>query len=113
MSLLRNLCKIPPKIPLLKNGSNKIPFGNSIRNYASGNRMKISILGAAGKMGQPLSLMLKQSPLVDELALQDISGTCALGFELGHIDTRCKVYAYTGCAGIKECLQVTLKLQLN
>ena len=35
---------------------------------------KVSVLGAAGGIGQPLSLLLKLNPRVTELALYDIKG---------------------------------------
>jgi lactate/malate dehydrogenase, NAD binding domain len=35
-------------------------------------RMKVCVVGAAGGIGQPLSLLLKLSPLVDELSLYDV-----------------------------------------
>ncbi|XP_017770053.1 PREDICTED: uncharacterized protein LOC108557869 isoform X3 [Nicrophorus vespilloides] len=47
-----------------------------------------------GSVGQPLSLMLKQSPYIDELALFDKKGTSGLALELSHIDTKCKVTSY-------------------
>lgn len=41
-----------------------------------------------------MSLFLKQSSIVDELALYDIKSTRGLAVELSHIDTRCKVNVY-------------------
>lgn len=35
---------------------------------------KVAVLGAAGGIGQPLSLLLKLNPHVTELALYDIRG---------------------------------------
>lgn len=35
---------------------------------------KVAVLGAAGGIGQPLSLLLKLNPRVSELALYDIRG---------------------------------------
>jgi malate dehydrogenase len=35
----------------------------------------VAVLGAAGGIGQPMSLLLKQSPLVSHLALYDIVNT--------------------------------------
>ncbi len=35
---------------------------------------KVTVLGAAGGIGQPLSLLLKLNPLVTDLALYDIRG---------------------------------------
>lgn len=69
----------------------------AIRAYCSkagsrpNGRLKIALLGAAGQTGQPLALMLKNSPLVDSLALYDKMSTQSLCEELSHIDTRCYV----------------------
>lgn len=53
-----------------------------------------------------MSLLLKQSPLIDELSLYDIKPTCNFALELGHIDTKSKVAAYTGKEGIGPALKV-------
>ncbi len=34
---------------------------------------KVAVLGGAGGIGQPLSLLLKQNPLVSKLAVFDIA----------------------------------------
>ncbi|KAL8298089.1 hypothetical protein RB601_002741 [Gaeumannomyces tritici] len=44
-------------------------FSASVRNLS-----KVTVLGAAGGIGQPLSLLLKLNPRVSELALYDIRG---------------------------------------
>ncbi|KAL0268114.1 UNVERIFIED_CONTAM: hypothetical protein PYX00_010181 [Menopon gallinae] len=67
--------------------------------------MKITVCGASGSIGQPLSLMLKQCPYIDELALYDLTGACGVGLELSHVDTKCKVRAYTGKEQLKESLK--------
>ncbi|XP_063535995.1 malate dehydrogenase, mitochondrial-like [Cydia strobilella] len=58
--------------------------------------MKVTICGAAGCTGQPLALLLKQCPLLDEVALYDQCATCGFGMELSHVDTKCKVSSYSG-----------------
>ncbi|XP_039753492.1 malate dehydrogenase, mitochondrial-like [Pararge aegeria] len=58
--------------------------------------MKVTICGAAGCTGQPLALLLKQCPLLDEIALYDICATCGQGMELSHVDTKCKVSSFSG-----------------
>ena len=45
------------------------------------------VLGAAGGIGQPLSLLLKLSPEVDELACYDIVGTPGVAADLSHVST--------------------------
>ena len=51
------------------------------------------MLGAAGGIGQPLALLLKQNPLITELSLYDIVGTPGVAADLSHIETPAKVYA--------------------
>ncbi|XP_033219700.1 probable malate dehydrogenase, mitochondrial [Belonocnema kinseyi] len=62
-----------------------------ISTIVNSRSLKVAILGAAGNTGRCLSLFLKQSSIVDELALYDIKSTRGLAMELSHIDTRCKV----------------------
>lgn len=49
--------------------------------------VKVAVLGAAGGIGQPMSLLLKQSPLISQLALYDIVGTPGVAADLSHIET--------------------------
>jgi malate dehydrogenase len=56
----------------------------------------VTVLGASGGIGQPLSLLLKQSQLIDQLNLFDVVNTPGVAADLGHIDTSCKVSAYVG-----------------
>lgn len=51
----------------------------------------MAVLGASGGIGQPLSLLLKNSPLVSELSLYDIAHTPGVAADLSHIETRAKV----------------------
>uniref|UniRef100_A0A1I8JQL2 Malate dehydrogenase, mitochondrial n=1 Tax=Macrostomum lignano TaxID=282301 RepID=A0A1I8JQL2_9PLAT len=43
---------------------------------------KVAVLGASGGIGQPLSLLLKQSPLVSQLSLYDIQGVKGVAADL-------------------------------
>ncbi|GKY98969.1 hypothetical protein MPSEU_000852600 [Mayamaea pseudoterrestris] len=52
---------------------------------------KVAVLGAAGGIGQPLSLLLKLSPLVDELACYDVMNAPGVAADLSHIPTKSKV----------------------
>ncbi|KAJ7619321.1 NAD-malate dehydrogenase [Roridomyces roridus] len=49
--------------------------------------VKAVVLGAAGGIGQPLSLLLKTNPLITELGLFDIVNTPGVAADLSHIDT--------------------------
>ena len=46
---------------------------------------KVAVLGAAGGIGQPLSLLCKLSPEVTELSCYDIVGTPGVAADLSHI----------------------------
>jgi malate dehydrogenase len=48
----------------------------------------------AGGIGQPLSLLLKASPLVDELALYDVVNSPGVAADLSHINTNSVVTGY-------------------
>ncbi|KAH6653891.1 malate dehydrogenase [Truncatella angustata] len=56
--------------------------------------VKAVVAGAAGGIGQPLSLLLKLSPLVDELALYDVVNTPGVAADLSHISSTAKVTGY-------------------
>lgn len=51
----------------------------------------MAVLGASGGIGQPLSLLLKNSPLISNLTLYDIANTPGVAADLSHIETRAKV----------------------
>jgi len=67
--------------------------------------VKVAVMGASGGIGQPLSLLLKQSPLVSELSLYDIVHTIGVGADLSHIETRAKVTGYAGPDQLKDSLK--------
>jgi malate dehydrogenase len=48
---------------------------------------KVAVLGAGGGIGQPLSMLLKLSPHIDELACYDIVGTPGVAADLSHVRT--------------------------
>jgi len=57
---------------------------------------KVAVLGAAGGIGQPLSMLVKMLPSVKELRLYDIQGTKGVAADLSHCNTACKVTGYVG-----------------
>ncbi|KAG0499355.1 hypothetical protein HPP92_004046 [Vanilla planifolia] len=68
------------------------------RAFSSGSfpERKVTILGAAGGIGQPLSLLMKLNPLVSNLSLYDIAGTPGVAADVSHINTRAEVEGYAG-----------------
>jgi malate dehydrogenase len=69
------------------------------------NDSKVALLGASGGIGQPLSLLLKQSSLVTHLALYDIAHTPGVAADVSHIDTRAKVTGHLGAEQLGECVK--------
>ncbi|XP_046385791.1 malate dehydrogenase, mitochondrial [Ischnura elegans] len=66
---------------------------------------KVAVCGASGGIGQPLSLLLKNSPLVSELSLYDIVHTPGVAADLSHIETRAKVTGHNGPEQLRDCLK--------
>jgi len=58
--------------------------------------VRVAVCGASGGIGQPLSLLLKQSPLITKLSLYDIVNTPGVAADLSHINTKAQVVAYNG-----------------
>lgn len=52
---------------------------------------KVAVLGAAGGIGQPLSLLIKMSPLVSDLRLYDIANVKGVAADLSHCNTPAQV----------------------
>ena len=46
---------------------------------------KVAVLGAAGGIGQPLSMLLKLSPEIYELSCYDVVGTPGVSADLSHV----------------------------
>ncbi|KIX96930.1 uncharacterized protein Z520_07044 [Fonsecaea multimorphosa CBS 102226] len=67
---------------------------------------KVAVLGAAGGIGQPLSLLMKLNPRVSQLALYDIRLGPGVAADISHINTRSTVKGYDPTpSGLRECLE--------
>ncbi|XP_031132070.1 malate dehydrogenase 1, mitochondrial [Ipomoea triloba] len=77
------------------------------RGFASGSapERKVAILGAAGGIGQPLSLLMKLNPLVSHLSLFDIAGTPGVAADVSHINTRSEVVGFMGDENLGKALE--------
>lgn len=65
---------------------------------------KVAVLGASGGIGQPMSLLIKQSPLVSHLSLYDIAHTPGVAADLSHINSAAKVTGHMGPNELDACL---------
>lgn len=79
-------------------------LGRSFSSTSQSNA-RVAVLGASGGIGQPLSLLLKNSPLVSELSLYDIAHTPGVAADLGHIETRAKVTGFMGAEQLPDALK--------
>lgn len=66
---------------------------------------KVAVVGAAGGIGQALSLLLKCSPEVGDLALSDIVNTPGVAADLGHINSEGTVTGYNGPDAMADALK--------
>lgn len=57
---------------------------------------KVAILGAAGGIGQTLSLLMKMSPLVSTLSLYDVANTPGVTADISHTNTSAVVRGFLG-----------------
>ncbi|KAK0578150.1 hypothetical protein LWI29_005970 [Acer saccharum] len=75
--------------------------------YSSGSHpeRKVVILGAAGGIGQPLSLLMKLNPLVSSLSLYDIANTPGVAADVSHINSRAQVAGYAGEEQLGQALE--------
>jgi malate dehydrogenase len=61
--------------------------------------IKVAVLGAAGGIGQPLSLLCKLSDNIDEVSTYDVVGTPGVAADLSHCPTRATVTGNLPSAG--------------
>lgn len=75
-------------------------------NHSSSRNFHVAVLGAAGGIGQPLSLLLKQSNLVSNLRLYDVAPvTPGVAVDLSHINTPAQVSGHAGPDQLAQSLK--------
>jgi len=80
---------------------------SGIRNFSSSKSLakQVAVLGAAGGIGQPLSLLLKMNPLVTKLHLYDLFNAEGLAMDLQHCGSaKAEVKGFAGTK-LKEALE--------
>jgi len=65
----------------------------------------VAVMGAAGGIGQPLSMLLKLNPAVTKLALYDIVHTPGVAADLSHIETKARVGGFVGAEQLEASLE--------
>lgn len=66
---------------------------------------KVAVLGASGGIGQPLSLLLKNSHRVTHLSLYDVMHTPGVAADLSHISTKAKVTGHLGSDQLADAVK--------
>lgn len=86
-------------------------MGNmSSSSSSSTKRFNVAVLGAAGGIGQPLSLLLSTSPNVAKLHLYDVVPVVAgVGVDLAHINSPSEVLGFAGDFKDKELSATKLR----
>ena len=72
---------------------------------SGGKKPKVVVAGAAGGIGQPLSMLLKLCPLVGDIGLLDVVGTEGMAADLSHINTAGAVLGHPATATTPEPLR--------
>ncbi|EGZ15476.1 hypothetical protein PHYSODRAFT_286325 [Phytophthora sojae] len=68
-------------------------------------QQKVAVLGAAGGIGQPMSLLLKDCDHIGHLSLFDVVNTPGVAADIGHINTHAKVTGHVGMEQAGEALE--------
>lgn len=77
-------------------------------------RFHVAVLGAAGGIGQPLSLLLSQNKDVEKLTLYDVVPVVeGVAKDISHINTDCKVVGYAGSIKDKAVSKAALAKALK
>merc|ERR1712088_204304 len=78
----------------------------AVRSFStsSSNNVSVAVMGAAGGIGQPLSMLLKLNPAVTKLALYDIVATPGVAADLSHIETPGRVSCFVGADQLEASL---------
>jgi len=80
---------------------------NASRNFSTSQQQntKVAVMGASGGIGQPMSLLLKQCPLISQLSLYDIVHTAGVAADLSHIETKAQVSGHVGPEQLEASLE--------
>jgi len=72
---------------------------------SSANNNAVAVMGAAGGIGQPLSMLLKLTPAITKLSLYDIVHTPGVAADLSHIETKADVKGFVGAEQLEASLE--------
>ena len=90
--------------PNFQEGSDVLLKSAECRAKGGAPGFKVAILGAAGGIGQPLSLLMKMNPLVSVLHLYDVVNTPGVTADVSHMDTGAVVRGFLGQQQLESAL---------
>lgn len=93
---------ICPPTHQMEGGSNLSRANCRAKGAAPG--FKVAILGAAGGIGQSLSMLMKMNPLVSVLHLYDVVNTPGVTADISHMDTGAVVRGFLGQQQLEAAL---------
>lgn len=85
--ILKLLCMNVMSVFLWQEGGDVVIDRANCRAKGGAPGFKVAVLGAAGGIGQSLSLLLKMNPLVSVLHLYDVVNTPGVTADVSHMDT--------------------------
>ncbi|KAJ8451762.1 hypothetical protein Cgig2_007245 [Carnegiea gigantea] len=94
---------LPSNSQMMEGSSMNLGWENCRAKGASPG-FKVAILGAAGGIGQPLSMLMKMNPLVSVLHLYDVVNTPGVTADISHMDTGAVVRGFLGKEKLDEAL---------
>jgi len=86
---------------LARTAAKSLSSSSRLFSTSSARLTKVAVLGAGGGIGQPLSLLLKQDPLVTALSLYDIRGAPGVAADVSHVDSASEVRKLTSLVCIR------------
>ena len=66
---------------------------------------KVTVCGASGGIGQPMSLLLKLNNRITHLSLYDIVHTHGVAADISHISTKARVTGHAGPDELKAAIE--------
>ncbi|XP_047315171.1 malate dehydrogenase, glyoxysomal-like [Impatiens glandulifera] len=94
----------PPNLQMEENSSSSLLRAGTCRAKGSAVGFKVAVLGAAGGIGQSLSLLMKMNPLVSILHLYDVVNTPGVTADVSHMDTGAVVRGFLGQKQLEDAL---------
>uniref|UniRef100_A0ACD5X963 Uncharacterized protein n=4 Tax=Avena sativa TaxID=4498 RepID=A0ACD5X963_AVESA len=102
--IARVAAHLNPTRPQMEEGMGSALRPAACRAKGGAPGFKVAVLGAAGGIGQSLSLLMKMNPLVSVLHLYDVVNTPGVTADVSHMDTSAVVRGFLGPQQLEAAL---------